>query len=63
MTPTREQRRRTLELIARTPTGQGRLSAIYLNALYGRRARVGLSQEQLIDEILRLEFEDETEKP
>ena len=63
MTPTREQRRKTLELIARKPGGQGKLSALYLNALHGKPARAALSQEQLIDEILRLEYGDETEEP
>ena len=63
MTPTREQRRTTLELIARKPGGQGKLSAVYLNALHGKPARTILSQEQLIDEILRLEYGDETEEP
>jgi hypothetical protein len=62
MKPTRQQRRKTLELIARKPGGQGKLSALYLNALHGKPARVGLSQEELIDEILRLEF-DEPERP
>jgi hypothetical protein len=62
MKPTREQRRRALELIVRKPGGQGKLSAIYLNALQGKPARTILSQEVLIDEILRLEFDD-AERP
>jgi hypothetical protein len=47
------------------PRGLEQLNAIYLGALHGRPGRVGVSceqiDEQLIEEILRLEF-DEAER-
>jgi hypothetical protein len=63
MTPTREDRRQELLKIVRSPGGSGKLSAIYLNALHGQPGTPGLSQEGMIEEILRLEFGDDTEKP
>ena len=66
MTATLEDRRKLLRTIAKLPGGLERLNAIYLGVLRGRPARFGMSREQideqLIEEILQLEFQ-ETERP
>jgi hypothetical protein len=66
MTATLEDRRKLLQTIAKLPGGLEQLNAIYLDALRGRPGRFGMSREQideqLIEEILRLEF-DGAERP
>ncbi len=66
MTATLEDRRKLLQTIAKLPGGLELLNAFYLGALRGRPARFGMSREQideqLIEEILHLEFH-ETERP
>jgi hypothetical protein len=52
--------------MAKLPDGLEKLNAVYINALKGRPGRMGMSrgeiQNELIEEILRLEF-DESERP
>ena len=62
----REDRRQLLQTMAKLSDGLEKLNSVYLNALKGRPARIGMSrgniEAELIEEILRLEF-DEAERP